>query len=309
MAGHAGARGLAAHCMSYVGYPADCRGGWTAPMHAPIAMFPVRRHPVQGQTNAGGRVSFLTSCARRALEKLLDRRGFRMQPKQSPPRGFAQFLALYRQFGPPPQAVFDIGVGHGTQWLYEAFPESYFVLVEALEDFRPSIDGILQRYRGESHYCALAEREGTIAMHVPLRAATGSSLLPRNAAWDAFQKGQGDRGTVERIVPVTTLDRIAAPHRGPHIVKIDVEGAELQVLRGGTACIDAADMLIVECSIAPRHVGESDFVDVAYHLKQRNFELTEIVEIDTYGRHEMMDFLDAVFIRRDNPFLSAVRPA
>jgi len=28
-----------------------------------------------------------------------------------------------------PQTIFDVGVAKGTPWLYDAFPDAYFVLV------------------------------------------------------------------------------------------------------------------------------------------------------------------------------------
>jgi FkbM family methyltransferase len=245
--------------------------------------------------------------ARTALELVLDRRELCIRRKDDPPRGFAGFLRVYRKHAPPPQTVFDIGVGNGTPWLYEAFPDATFVLVEPLRDFAPNIDAILQKYKGECHYCALAEREGELVLHVPVGNPTGASLLSRHPDWAAYKATRGDSGIVERRVPVTTLDSLAADASGPHVVKIDVEGAEIMVMRGGKNCIGSADLLIVEASITPRHANENDFVDIACYLKTQGFILLEIAEMATIAPYNMLAYLDAVFVRLDAPFLRSIR--
>ena len=249
----------------------------------------------------------LTESARSLLERAVATRGFTLRPSGMPPRGFQDFLALYNRFAPAPQVVFDIGVGTGTPWLYEAFPEAHLVLIEPLRDFEPQIAEVLKTYRGECHYCALAEAEGELTLHVPRGGATGSSLLQRTPDWADYMTAKGDAGTEPRTVQVSTLDRIAAAVTGSHVVKIDVEGAELHVMRGGRACIAGADMVIVETAVAPRHSGESDFLDVGHHLKGEGFVLADIVEMATFGPHRLLAYVDAVFVRADNPFLQRAR--
>jgi hypothetical protein len=55
---------------------------------------------------------------------------------------------------------------------------------------------------------------------------------------------------VEEQVDAVTLDDIVCEHRlNPGLIKIDVEGAETSVLRGGRGCLETfSPVLIVECS-------------------------------------------------------------
>ena len=48
-----------------------------------------------------------------------------------------------------PRTVVDVGVAYGTPKLYEAFPESYHVLVEPLGEYKPYLQDILRNYKGE----------------------------------------------------------------------------------------------------------------------------------------------------------------
>jgi hypothetical protein len=71
------------------------------------------------------------------------------QPKGLRPHGFA------------PATVIDVGAGHGTDWLLDAFPDAYHVLIEPQEEFRPELERVLTRVRGERVEAAIGNSEGT----------------------------------------------------------------------------------------------------------------------------------------------------
>ena len=50
-------------------------------------------------------------------------------------------------------------------------------------------------------------------------------------------------------VPVRSLDSLQLPR--PHVIQIDVEGAELDVLEGGKGTVALASALVVECHSMP----------------------------------------------------------
>lgn len=242
---------------------------------------------------------------KQAVVSSLAKRGLELKRSDYPPRGFENFLALYRRFGPAPTVVYDIGVGHGTPWLYESFPDSHFVLVEPQRSFESDVKAILERYKGECHWCTLAEEPGEAVIHVPRNGETGGSLLKRDKDWAAYRRQRGEVKIDDCVVPVSTLDGIASAN-SRHVIKIDVEGSEIKVLRGGRECVRSADMIILECSVVPRHAGECDFFDIGRYLKEEGFVLADIVEMSGYGEHYMLAYLDAVFVHKDNPFLKAV---
>ena len=55
---------------------------------------------------------------------------------------------LMRDLGLNPETVIDIGIAKGTPELYKSFPKSYFLLVEPLDEFEPTMKSILKRYKG-----------------------------------------------------------------------------------------------------------------------------------------------------------------
>ena len=62
----------------------------------------------------------------------------------------------------------------------------------------------------------------------------------------------------KREIEVTTLDKFLESHPGlkrPLLLKIDTEGYELNVIRGGAAFLRQTDVVIAEVSVAERLSG------------------------------------------------------
>lgn len=107
------------------------------------------------------------------------------------------------------------------------------------------------------HAVALGGEAGTAELHIPI--VHGRSVTPL-ASLGAPQAG------VEHevlAVPVATLDAALAGRRAPSFVKIDVEGFELDVLRGGAQTLRERPVLLVE--IEQRH-QERPIAETFAHL-------------------------------------------
>lgn len=239
------------------------------------------------------------SLVRRQLERLLHAHGYGLRRLDAPPRGYARFLELYRSVAPAPRHVIDVGVGDGTPWLYEAFPEAHLILVEPLREFEPAIRGILERRAGQCHLCCLAESDGEAVIEVHPWNLTGSSLLKTRSSKLLGTAGGVLEQVERRIVPQRRLDSIAAGLPGPCVMKIDVEGAELGVLRGAVRTLGVTDLILLETSLLERHAGSPDLIDVGLWLKKQGFRLFEIVEIATVGSRRISSYVDAAFLRAD----------
>ena len=79
----------------------------------------------------------------------------------------------------------------------------------------------------------------------------GSGFNTLSAKWVSAQEGRPLRATVE--VPITTLDALIAEYGCPTYIKVDVEGSELDVVRGLSTPVP---LLSVEC-ILPEFLAES----------------------------------------------------
>lgn len=142
------------------------------------------------------------------------------------------------------RAILDVGANRAdwSRMAKKVFPSARCCLVEPQHEMKPHIDRFLREFPDSTHVPAGAGAEvGELTFTVMGKTLNGSSFLPSAAGSRAV-------GDEERVVPVTTLDEIVASGKSdlPQVVKCDVEGYELEVLKGATKVLDHADVLILE---------------------------------------------------------------
>jgi FkbM family methyltransferase len=235
------------------------------------------------------------------IATLLRRYDYEVKWRGFPVRGFDEFLAFAVRCGVAPRTVFDVGVGPGTPWLYAAFPGSKLVLIEALERFRPNVEALAARHDADFLINALGAEAGRLTMRVPKMAATGASLRSREPEFAKLEV-ESSRDISDDIceVDVVTLDSVSHRWPGPYVLKLDVEGAELDVLRGATRTLADTDLIIMEMSVLPRYEGECSFADRLGFLDRAGFRLFDIPEMSQTSRNGPLSTIDAAFVRKDN---------
>src|SRR3546814_3291741 len=95
------------------------------------------------------------------LQEALRRRNYDLKDVQHPLRKAPAFFEAMTPKGLSPATVIDVGVGYGTPWLMEGFPDAYTVLVEPNEGFREPIERLMANRRGEVHFIGAGDRKST----------------------------------------------------------------------------------------------------------------------------------------------------
>ncbi|WP_265499789.1 FkbM family methyltransferase [Paracoccus beibuensis] len=143
-----------------------------------------------------------------------------------------QLRTFYRGLLSPGQLAFDIGAHVGSRARAMRSAGARVVACEPQEPFA----GFLQRSLPRDIVLvqkAVGQSETVAEMAVSSLHPTVSSLSASFAADAAEAPGFGHvRWDRRQRVQVTTLDRLIAEHGLPDLVKIDVEGFELDVLAG-----------------------------------------------------------------------------
>ncbi|MGE0256457.1 MAG: FkbM family methyltransferase [Alphaproteobacteria bacterium] len=142
------------------------------------------------------------------------------------------------------------------------------------------------------HRAALGPAAATAAMHVS-RAADSSSLLPIGSLQAEIFPGTEEVGTEQ--VTVAPLDRFvaAADIAAPALLKIDVQGYELEVLRGAAPLLDRFAWVYVEASFQRLYKGQALAGEVADFLARHGFAEAGRYNLtrDGKGRDVQADFL------------------
>lgn len=124
----------------------------------------------------------------------------------------------------PNKVFIDIGahIGSVSASVAHYCPSVKIVAIEAIP---AKAERIRRRFpRIEVHTCALSDAEGGASFFMHNKRSGRSSLTPPSKA--------ADPDVTEIKVQLKRLDDVVA-YRGVDVIKIDVEGAELGVLRGG----------------------------------------------------------------------------
>ena len=69
----------------------------------------------------------------------------------------------------------------------------------------------------------------------------------------------------------STLDDVTAHLDGPIFLKLDVQGAEVEVLDGGSKTLDRSDLVQLEVALLPYNEGGATFLQVINYMDQRGF--------------------------------------
>jgi FkbM family methyltransferase len=142
-----------------------------------------------------------------------------------------------------PQTVIDVGAALGTFELYETFPDAEHILIEPVIENEPYLDKICQSLKHASYLIAAAtEQPGEITLTV------SDNLIHSSAD---FEPSSSQLGSDTRTIPAITLDQLCAERNltPPYLLKIDVDGNEVDVLRGATQMLQQTEYVIIEVSL------------------------------------------------------------
>ncbi len=205
-----------------------------------------------------------------------------------------ELLTLLRPH--PPRVIYDVGAMTGT-WtrLSKAiFPSAVVHAFEPLSVHQTAFTANLERQPGVTlHPVALAGAAGEPVMEVASLTA-GSSLLPLTSL---TEERFGIRTVRHEQVTAVRLDEYAATHRlpPPDLIKLDVQGYELEVLLGAERAVAASTALLVELSFVEIYRGQPLFDEVERYCVDRGFRLHAFGSDTCLGRELLQ--ADALFIR------------
>lgn len=243
------------------------------------------------------RVDFrsLRSRFRARLASALAARGVELHRTTGVRRTLPGVLAHYRRLGLTPGAVIDVGVGPGTPDLYAAFEDATLVLVEPLEEWRADLERLRREQGAEVVFAAAGPARGEIEISVHRVPACSSMLGGR--------RGEGFSAS-RRTVPMVRLDEVVEDLglSGPFVVKVDVEGAELEVLSGALGVLGDTELVLLEVSLFELIPGSPQLHDIVAWMHDHGF-----VAADFYnGHNRLLDGslaqLDVAFVREDGRF-------
>lgn len=173
--------------------------------------------------------------------------------------------------GYAPRTMLDVGAHIGTfsAAFVQAFPDCVPTMVEP----NPFCEEALAKLPFERHMAAASDETGEAELFLTKEwlQSTGTSLYRENT--DFFR----DEVTIKRTVPKARLDDLF-PGRRFDFVKIDTQGSELDVLRGGEKVLGGADYILIEISLVNYNAGAAPAEAVFAQLAAMGFTPVDVTD-------------------------------
>jgi len=201
-------------------------------------------------------------------------------------------LRTLHDCGLRPATVIDGGanIGQFARAAAETYPDAQIFSFEPLSEVAERLRANLADCpRVEVAESALGSRDGSLRF---FRSAydLASSALP----------SASDAETEEVEVRVGRLDTLLEPGalHSPVLLKLDLQGYELEALRGAAGLLDHVDHILLEVAFDSAYVGEATFDDLYAFVREAGFRFRCPVDVLTDERGVIVQ-MDALFERVD----------
>ncbi|SRR5258708_4500353 len=192
------------------------------------------------------------------------------------------------------KTVIDIGANRGQFALVarRCFPLARIISFEPLATPAKEFGAI---FRNDPevvlHQAAVGPVRERRTMHIAGR-DDSSSLLPLTPTQNRLFPGTAEVGTVSTDVAPLQDFLQSREIPAPAMLKIDVQGFELQVLRGCESLLERFAYVYAECSFIELYKGQALADEVIAWLRERRFRLTGIYNMvnDVSGKAIQADF-------------------
>lgn len=228
---------------------------------------------------------------KKALNAALSRSGLRVVSSAWGPRGFLSPLRRLMDRGWRPRQIVDVGAFQGT-WTTECmrvFPDADYFLIDPLPANRAALAVLASRHPNvAAWFGAAGAAKGELTIHS--HADQSSPLVAVKPEW---------RATESVTVPMRTLDSFVASGEiaPPQLVKADVQGYELEVLRGASETLASADAVLLEVSFKELYEGQPLAHEVIAFLGDRGFAIADVCSY-AQGTDGGLEQSDMLFLRR-----------
>jgi FkbM family methyltransferase len=171
--------------------------------------------------------------------------------------------------------VIDVGSNRGQFAVFarQRWPNARVLCFEPLPGPREVLSRIADELGNVKVFpYALGDEGGERRMHVAQSDDSSSFLAATARQLDAFPE---TREVEEQVVEVRRLEELISAESASHpiLMKIDVQGAELDVLHGASALLGAVRDILVECSLVELYAGQPLLDDTILFAREHGFRL------------------------------------
>jgi FkbM family methyltransferase len=204
-----------------------------------------------------------------------------------------------RRNGFCPALIVDIGAFQGD-WSRMArciYPNVPIYMVEANPEKKPLLSAAIREIGQAEYRIALLGPQP--AASVPFYVmGTGSSVLPENTSIP--------RSTAQ--LAMITLDTLIVASKaplGPYFLKLDVQGFELEVLRGAEQVLRNTEAALLEVALLEYNRSAPQLAEVIAFMRSREFVVYDISGLFRRESDSTLYMVDLLFVRETSALRSS----
>jgi len=201
-------------------------------------------------------------------------------------------IDVIRRYFPNDRGVIiDIGAydGDSATFFGKRLPNNLIIGFEPNRDlYKAGVERVKNYPNIQLHNVGLADFSGEADLHITKNIAS-SSLLPIN------EKAEHVEVVQDRIIKVAvdTLDSFFKECQDVLLIKLDVQGAELKVLKGGTETLKRTKLVLTEVSVVEMYQGGCLYFELDAFLRGNGFLMH--TSISNYN-HEGTKYHDILYL-------------
>lgn len=203
-------------------------------------------------------------------------------------------LQQLSDLGFKPNTVIDVGAYKGL-WTTEVkniFKDSKFLMVEAQPDKKDILEKLVNSDPRLNYEPSLAgNKDGEEQIFTVMK--TGSSVYTQ------IYEGNAERSEI--TLKSKTLDTMINEHglKGEFFLKLDVQGYEIEVLKGAENILKNTPAIILEASLLNYNSGAPLIDEIMAFLKDKNYLLFDICEFNRKSEDGVLNQVDLIFCKAD----------
>jgi FkbM family methyltransferase len=239
---------------------------------------------------------------KRILKSVMRRTSYRVIRARDANRFQAihECLVSLAKCGFSPRRIIDGGanVGDFAKLATSIFPAATVHLVEPQPACLDALDQLARDNRYLLHTVALGAEGGFIDLAIdPAGVTTGAHVVPGSKPPDNIASAQVSVDRLDTLLAeeIVTEDRC--------LLKLDLQGWELEALKGAEHILDRIEVVLSEVSFFAQAYEPS--IEILVHfLDERGFALYDIAALSARQRDNRAHQGDFVFVRRNSPLMT-----
>ena len=229
---------------------------------------------------------------------LINITGYWVYKKKHLPIGIDLKEDLTNKFQIKPKLIFDVGANYGQTALYyrEAFKDA---TIFSFEPIKQSFDKLVKNTKHYKNiFCyniALGDEKKEVEIFLHEERFSACNSLK-------FDNRDGNGAASKEVVKVTTLNDFVMENKIEHIdlLKIDTEGYELEVLRGGENILTKGlvNAIIGEVALSTKNNRNTQLHALISYLDNFNYFFVGLYDTDARTYKQGIAFSNALFIKK-----------